>query len=103
MIVSWRSRIGIDPMGRMALAGPWHTIHHGDTHAPHQGGHLPPANGVPLVPSQIAQHPCSRKRILQMPLIDPAHQGQCRLGDRPRLIVGRRPGQLQSPALSHHR
>ena len=41
-------------MGRMAWTRTRHTIHRGDAHAAHQGGHLPSPNGVPLLPEEIS-------------------------------------------------
>ena len=48
-------------------------------HSAHQDDHLAPTNGAALLPQEIAQHPRSRKGILQMQLIDPPHQRQRRL------------------------
>ena len=41
----------------MPLRGAGRAIHGGDPSAPHETGHTPPPNGVPLVPKQIAAHP----------------------------------------------
>ncbi len=38
-----------------------------------------------------------------MQLVDPPHQRQRRLGDRRRLVIGGRAGQLQELALPHNR
>ena len=63
-------------MGRVSLAGAGLTVHGHDPNAPHQGGHMAPSHSMPLAPENIAQHPGSGKRILQMELVNPTHQGQ---------------------------
>jgi hypothetical protein len=68
--------IGIDLVGGMPLAGARSAIHRLDPHAPHQGGYVPPPNRMAVSPEQIAQHAGSRKRMVQMECVDPAHQGQ---------------------------
>ena len=65
-------------MGRMALTRTRHTIHRGDAHAAHQGGHVPPSNRMAFSPEQIAQHPGSGKRMVQMQLVNPTHERQHR-------------------------
>ena len=70
------------PLAEVRLA-----IHGLNTHAPHQGRDVPPPNRMTVSPQEIAQHPGSGKRILQMQRVDPAHQGQLRLRYRRRLVV----------------
>jgi len=52
--VQTAQEIGVDPMGRMPLRGAGLAIHGRAPHAPHQGGHMAPSNGVPLAPKHIA-------------------------------------------------
>jgi 3-hydroxyacyl-CoA dehydrogenase len=40
---------------------------------------LSPANGLALLPQEIAQHAGARKRIVQMQFVNPPHQRESRL------------------------
>ena len=71
-----------------------------DAHTPHQGRDLPPPNGMTLLPEEITQHAGAGKRILQMQLVNPTHQRQCRVRNWLRLIVRGGPSQVQHLALS---
>lgn len=77
------------------------TIDRRKAHASHQRGHMPPSNGLALSPQEVPKHSSSGKRLLQMKLVHPAHQGQLRRRYRRRLVVRGGPGQLQKLALSH--
>jgi len=79
--------IGVDPMGRMALSGAGVAIHGGDPHALHEAGHTPPPNGRAVLSEESAQHPGPGKGILEMQLVNPAHQDQLGIGHGRRLIV----------------
>jgi hypothetical protein len=57
---------------RMPLAGVRLAIHCLDAHARPQGGHAPLSDRMAFSPEQIAQHPGSGKRMVQMELVDPA-------------------------------
>ena len=70
--------IGIDLVGWVPAAEVRLPIHRRKAHASHQRGHVPPSNGLPLSPQEVPQHPGSSKRILQMQLVNPTHQGQLR-------------------------
>jgi hypothetical protein len=48
---------------------------------------MPAANLQPSLPEQIAQHPVAGKRVIQVQLIDLAHQPQVPGGDCPRPVV----------------
>jgi hypothetical protein len=71
--------------------------------AAHQGSHLASPNGAALLPQKTPQHASSRRWILQMQLVDPTHQGQRPVGDRPRVRVGRRPRQPKELTLPDDR
>ena len=66
-------------MGRMSAAERRLPIQGLKAHAAHQCGHMPPYNGVALMPYEIAQHARAGKRIRQMQLVDPPHQRERRL------------------------
>jgi len=68
--------IRVHRMGGMPLAGVGPAIHGRDAHASHQGGHVPPPNGLALSPQEVTQHPGTGKRIVQMQCVNPAHQCQ---------------------------
>ena len=89
-------------MGRMPVTRARHALHGGDAHPPHQGRDLPPPNGMPLLPEEIPQHAGAGRRILQMPLVNPPHQRQCRGRNWLRLIVRSGPSQAQHLALSRN-
>ncbi len=95
--------IGVDPMGRMPLSGAGLAIHGGDPHAPHEAGHTPPPNGLAVLSEESAQHPSPGKGILEMQLVNPAHQGQFAIGHGRRLIVGRRACHAEQLALPNDR
>jgi hypothetical protein len=71
--------IGVDLMGRMPAAEMRLPIQGLNTHAAHQGRHMPPPNGLALLPQEIAQHAGAGKRMGQMQLVDPPHQRERRL------------------------
>lgn len=62
-------QIRVDPVSRMPLAGPRFPIERRDPHPP-------PPNDMALLPQQIPQHAGTRKRILQVQLVDAPHQRQ---------------------------
>jgi hypothetical protein len=95
--------IGGDPMGRMPLSGAGLAIHGGDPYAPHEAGHMPPSNGVPLVPKQIAEHPGPGKGILERQRVNPPHQRQLCRRDRHRVVVRRRARHAEQLALPDDR
>jgi hypothetical protein len=66
-------------MGRMPTAERRLPIQGLNTHTAHQCGHMPPPDGLALLPYEIAQHAGAGKRILQVQLVDPPHQHQLRL------------------------
>jgi hypothetical protein len=73
----------------MPLAGAGLAVDGRNPHPPHQGGHVPPTDPLALLPEEIAQHPGARKGILQMQLVNPAHQAQHGRRHRGRPVVGR--------------
>jgi len=89
-------------MGRMALTRTWHPIDRRDAHPPHQGGHMAPSDAMPLASEDIPEHPGSGERILQRQFVNPAHERERGVGDRPRLVVRCRAGELQHLTLSRH-
>ena len=64
---------------------------------------MPPANGLAILPEQIAEHPGPGKGILEMQLVNPAHQGQLGISHGRRLIVGRRASHSEQLALPDNR
>jgi hypothetical protein len=56
-----------------------------------------------LVPEKIPSHAGAGKWILQMQLVNPPHQRQCRVRNWLRLIVYGGPSQFQHLALSPYR
>ena len=64
---------------------------------------MPPSNGVPLVPKQIAEHPGPGKGILEMQLVNPPHQHQLCRRYRHRLVVRRRARHAEQLALPDDR
>jgi hypothetical protein len=54
-----------------------------------------------FLPEQIAQHPGTGKRTVQMQCVDPAHEYQIRGRYRRRLVVGRRARQPENLTSSH--
>jgi hypothetical protein len=71
--------IGVDLMGRMPAAEMRLPIQGLNTHAAHQGRHMPPPDGLALLPQEITQHAGAGKRMGQMQLVDPPHQRERRL------------------------
>src|ERR1035438_3451619 len=58
-------------------------------HPSHQRFDMPAANFQALLAKQIAQHPAAGERIVEMQLVDLAHQPQVCNRDRMRLVVDR--------------
>jgi hypothetical protein len=69
-----------------------------DAHAPHQRAHVPPADLDALQAQQVAQHAAAGERVLQVQLVDAAHQRQLGLGDRLGVVVHRAPADAQQLA-----
>ena len=59
---------------------------------------MPPADGEAFARQQVAQHPAARERMLQVQLVDPAHQRQIRRRHRTRLVVHAAPADAQKLA-----
>jgi len=76
----------------MGLRGPGMSIQRCDPYPAHQGGHVLPADDDAAQPEQVPEHPAPSEGMLQMKLVQLAHQGQG--GRQPRLgrLVDRRPG-----------
>jgi hypothetical protein len=70
-----------------------------DAHAPHQRAHVPAADLDALQAQQVAQHAAARERVLQVQLVDAAHQRQLGLGDRLGVVVHRAPADAQQLGL----
>src|SRR5260370_9726141 len=58
---------------------------------------------VAFLPQQIAQHPRPGKRVLQVQLVDPPHQGEVHRRARLRSVVHRRARQFKQLRLAHDR
>ena len=50
-----------------------------------------------LATQEIAQHPTSGERQLELELVDPAHEREIARGNRPRLVVHRGAGVPEQP------
>ena len=94
--------IGLDRVGGMPLAGVRLTIHRLNAHARHQGGYMPPPNRMAFSPEQIAQHPGTGKRMVQMEFVDPTHPCQVRGRHRRRRGGRGRPREHQKLALPNN-
>jgi hypothetical protein len=94
-------KIGIDGVGRMPARARL-AIQDLQAHAAHEGGHVPTPNRMAFLPSQIAQHPGTGKRMGQMQRVEPAHQPQIRCRHRRWLVVGRRARQPEELTLPNN-
>jgi len=82
-------------------AGP--AIQRLDPDPPHQRRHRNPADHHALGTQHVAQHPATRKRVLEMQRVDPVHDRQPSRRHRPRLGVDTAPAQPQQRGLPRHR
>ena len=71
-----------------------------DAHAPHQRAHVPPPHIDAPQAQQIAQHAAAGERVLQMQLVDAAHQRQLALGNRLGVVVHRASADAQQLGLA---
>jgi hypothetical protein len=69
-----------------------------DAHAPHQRAHVPAADLDALQAQQVAQHAAAGKRVLQVHLVDAAHQRQLGLAHRLGVVVHRAAADAQQLA-----
>lgn len=60
---------------------------------------MQPSSRVAFQLEQPLQHPAARKGIVQMQLIDPAHQRQIGHGDRPWQVVNAAPAEAERRCL----
>jgi hypothetical protein len=70
-----------------------------DAHAPHQRAHVAPTDGDALQAQEVAQHPATRERVLQVQFVEPAHQGELGLVHRLGVVVHRAPADAQQLGL----
>jgi hypothetical protein len=78
-------------------------IHSRNANAPHEAGHTPPPNGMTILSEEIAQHPSPSKGILEVQLVNPAHQGPLAIGHGRQLIVCCRTRHAEQLALPNNR
>ncbi len=90
----------IDHVSKIAPTGVGFAVDRFDAHLLHQASHPCTANCRTLASQQITQHPCTRKRIVQMQPVHRLHQCQVRIRDWHRLVVNRRSGNAQCLSLS---
>ena len=69
-------------MPRVGLGGPGMPVQRLDAHPPHQGGHVLAPDGHPAQPQQISEYPAPGAGMLQVQLVELAHQGQVPRADR---------------------
>ena len=91
--------IGIDLVARRGFAGVRAAVDRLDPHALHQRRDMAAADRDALAVQQVAQHPAARERVVEMQLVDPAHDRQIRGRHRPRLVIDRAPADAQSLGL----
>jgi len=80
-------QIGIDLVARLRFRRARTAVERLDPHPPHERFHMPAADGDPFGNQETAQHPCSRKRELQMQFVDPPHDTQVGSRHRTRQVV----------------
>jgi hypothetical protein len=79
-MASPRSSVREHRVRRVLLARVGLAVQRLDAHAPHQRAHVPAADLDALQAQQVAQHAAAGKRVLQVQLVDAAHQRQLGLG-----------------------
>ena len=84
-------QVRVNLMSRRATAGRFPPDQRLDPHPRHQRADMLAARIEAFGPEQIAQRPGAREGVLQVQLVDPAHQRQVRLRHRPRRVVHRGP------------
>lgn len=80
-------QVWIDAVRWMFLAGVGLAIQRLNAHTPHQRAHVTTANLDTSQGQQVAQHPATGKRVVQVQAIDEFHQRQIAFTDRPRLVI----------------
>ena len=73
----------------MPPAGVGLLVQRHDAHRPHQRGDVLAADEVAFAFEQVAQHAAAREGVLEVQLIDAAHQGQSLARSGPRQVVDR--------------
>lgn len=71
-----------------------------DAHSLHERGHMAPAHRDVFALELAAQHARAHEGVLQMQLVDAAHQRQLGLAGRPGQVVDRAPADAQQAGLA---
>src|SRR5579864_9245876 len=87
----------------MLAARVWLAIQRLDAHALHQGADVPAPDLDAFATQQPCQHSRPCKWMLEVKLVNPAHQFQIRFADPTRLVIGTRPADAYQPGLLCHR
>ena len=87
----FRKQIGIDLVPRRRLRRVRTAVDRGDPHPPHQRRDMTPAHLMAFAVQKPFQHPAARERILQMQLVDPAHQCEIGVRNRARQVIDAAP------------
>lgn len=80
-------QMGIDLVARCRFRRVWLAIKGLDAHPLHADRHMQPPNCEALLPQKPLHHPATRKRILHVQLVDPAHQFEIIFADGARLVI----------------
>ena len=96
-------QVRVDPVPRRRLRGVRTPVERLDPHLLHQRGDVTPADPMSLPIQEPLQHSASRKRVIEMQFVDPAHQRQVAGGNRPGQIVDTAPADPQNPGLTDER
>lgn len=81
------SRYGNPPVPRVRLGGPGVPVERLDPHPAHQGGHVLAAHLDAPEPEEILEYPAPGEGVLEMELVEVAHEGQVLSGHRLRRVV----------------
>ncbi len=92
-------QIRVDLVARSPLRGVRAPIDRRDPHALHQCRNVKPADIEAFANEEVAHHPATRERVIQMQFVDPVHQRQISGGNRSRQIIDAPPADAEGCSL----
>jgi len=98
-----REQIRVDRRTSCRDAGPWPAVQRLNAHPAHQRRHVSSADPMTFPPQPVRKLAGAVERQLQVQLVDPPHQPQIPLRQRPRHVVHARAAESQKLRLAPHR